>query len=64
MVLFYLKRGVNDDPVEGYVVRISDSFHYDDFSKSVAKCVRAGHVGSTDDHWMIQWNEKMVNKLA
>lgn len=36
---------------EGYVVRNADSFHYDDFSKNVAKWVRENHV-QTDDHWM------------
>lgn len=35
---------------EGYVVRLADSFHYDDFSRSVAKFVRSGHV-QTDKHW-------------
>lgn len=53
-----------DDPVEGYVVRLRDSFHYDDFSNNVAKCVRKGHVGATDDHWMVKWNPSMVNRLV
>lgn len=35
---------------EGYVVRLADSFRYDDFSISVAKWVRANHV-ETDKHW-------------
>jgi hypothetical protein len=39
--------------VEGYVIRIKDSFHYDDFSKSVAKWVRKDHVTS-DKHWTKQ----------
>ena len=39
--------------VEGYVVRLADSFHYDEFYKSVAKCVRKGHVQS-EKHWMHQ----------
>jgi len=56
--------GFNGDPVEGYVVRLADRFHYDDFADSMGKCVRAGHVGATDDHWMSQWNESMVNKLG
>jgi hypothetical protein len=38
------------DEMEGYVVRLTDSFHYRDFSKSVAKYVRKGHVKG-DDHW-------------
>ena len=36
---------------EGYVIRIVDSFNYEDFDKSIAKWVRKGHV-QTDDHWM------------
>lgn len=39
------------DPCEGYVVRVIDSFRYDEFNKSVAKYVRGNHV-TTDDHWM------------
>ncbi len=38
------------DSFEGYVVRLADSFKYSDFSKSVAKYVRANHV-TTDTHW-------------
>lgn len=36
--------------MEGYVVRVDKEFHYDDFSKNVAKYVRANHV-QTDNHW-------------
>jgi len=36
---------------EGYVVRNSDSFHYRDFGRNVAKWVRENHV-ATDKHWM------------
>lgn len=35
---------------EGYVIRMADSFHYEDFSANVAKFVRANHV-QTDIHW-------------
>ena len=35
---------------EGYVVRLADSFHYNNFSTSVAKYVRKNHV-QTDKHW-------------
>jgi hypothetical protein len=45
---------------EGYVVRLLDAFHYDDFSKSVAKMVRKGHV-QTSEHWMHQ--QLIPNKL-
>ncbi len=36
---------------EGYVVRLADSFAYDDFKRSLAKFVRQNHV-QTDDHWL------------
>lgn len=37
--------------VEGYVVRIVDSFNINDFGNFVAKSVRAEHV-QTENHWM------------
>lgn len=47
--------------MEGYVVRITDSFKYEDFTKSVAKFVRENHVQTTE-HWM---NSVIVpNKLT
>lgn len=36
---------------EGYVARIVDSFHYDDFRQNCAKYVRPNHV-QTSTHWM------------
>jgi len=36
---------------EGYVIRIAESFNYDDFQKSCAKWVRKSHVRCSD-HWM------------
>ncbi|MBU9200235.1 RNA ligase family protein [Burkholderia multivorans] len=36
---------------EGLVVRVAGEFDYKDFSTSVAKWVRKGHV-QTDSHWM------------
>lgn len=45
---------------EGYVVRVENSFKYDDFGTSVAKFVRKGHVNS-DEHWMHQ--QIIPNKL-
>lgn len=35
---------------EGFVVRVSESFHYSEFSEHVAKYVRPNHV-QTDQHW-------------
>ena len=36
---------------EGYVVRVAESFGYDDFDVSAAKFVRQNHV-TTGNHWM------------
>jgi hypothetical protein len=44
-------RNHNKDEMEGYVVRLADSFDFDDFSRSVAKYVRKNHI-QTDDHWL------------
>jgi hypothetical protein len=52
---------LNPDQTEGYVVRLADSFHYDDFGRSVAKFVRANHV-QTDKHWRSQ--QFVANGLA
>ncbi len=46
---------------EGYVVRTTAGFNYEDFSQHVAKWVRAGHV-QTDQHWMHQ--EILPNELS
>jgi hypothetical protein len=39
------------DKIEGYVIRVRDSFHYSQFRKSVGKYVRKNHV-QTHGHWM------------
>lgn len=49
------------DLMEGYVVRLAESFDYADFSKSVAKFVRKNHV-QTSEHWKTQ--KVIPNKLA
>lgn len=43
----------DQDPnlIEGYVVRVADAFHDDDYLTHVGKYVRAKHV-QTDVHWM------------
>lgn len=46
---------------EGYVVRLTNSFHYNDFTKSVAKWVRKNHV-TTSKNWMYQ--QIVPNKLV
>lgn len=48
---------VDKEKQEGYVVRFSNSFRYEDFSKSVAKFVRFNHV-TTSKHWMYSKVEK------
>lgn len=50
----------NFDDNEGYVIRLADSFHYNDFGKSVAKWVRKNHV-QTSEHWMFE--QIVPNKL-
>ena len=42
---------LNLETHEGYVARNMNAFHFDDFSKNVAKWVRPQHV-QTDEHWM------------
>lgn len=59
-VLRYLEMEIDPVHDEGYVVRLADEFHYDDFGTSVAKFVRKGHV-QTDKHWRHQ--EIVPNKL-
>jgi|SRR6056297_2581739 len=49
-----------DNNMEGYVVRLYDSFLINDFHKCVAKFVRKNHV-QTDKHWMRQ--KIIKNKL-
>jgi len=46
---------------EGVVVRITDSFKIDDFSKYVCKWVRPNHV-QTDEHWTKNWKKAEVLK--
>lgn len=51
---------LNLDKQEGYVIRNSGSFHFDDFSENCLKWVRKGHV-QTDEHWM--FSKIIPNKL-
>jgi len=41
---------------EGYVVRVTDSFHYKDFSRSIAKFVRKNHVKPDEHNWFMSNN--------
>lgn len=45
-----------DGAREGIVVRQYDSFHTDQFSESLMKWVRKGHVQS-DEHWTKMWRQ-------
>jgi len=47
---FYGESAFGDEQ-EGYVVRVVDSYHYDDFGTSVAKFVREQHVQPNAKHW-------------
>lgn len=42
---------LNFEKDEGYVLRLRDSFRYNDYRKYVGKFVRSGHVKTTQ-HWM------------
>lgn len=46
---------------EGFVMRVADAFHADDFSISVCKYVRANHV-QTDQHWRRNWKPCRLKK--
>jgi hypothetical protein len=48
-----LSEDMSFNKTEGYVIRISDSFDMENFTKCLAKFVRKDHV-QTDEHWMKQ----------
>jgi RNA ligase len=51
--------------IEGFTVRLADSFHYDDFSKSLTKWVREGHVQPSADGQEEHWLKRTYpNKVA
>lgn len=51
--LVRLSRSMDLDKQEGFVIRNSGKFHYDDFGANTGKFVRPAHV-QTDKHWMSQ----------
>lgn len=51
----------NYDTMEGYVIRVFDSFDYSEFILNVAKFVRPKHV-QTSEHWM--HSEMIKNELG
>jgi len=50
-ILKNLGRNLDTSIEEGFVVRVTRKFHYDEFSKCVTKYVREGHV-QTNEHWL------------
>lgn len=50
-----------DRQVEGFVIRLNDSFSYQDFSKSVAKYVCEDFEITSSKHW--RYEAKTLNKL-
>lgn len=46
-----LAKNLDTSVEEGFVVRVTRQFHYDEFSECVTKYVRKGHV-QTDQHWL------------
>jgi len=43
--------GVDVGEQEGFVCRVTNSFHYDDFAQNSYKMVRPGHVAGDTEHW-------------
>lgn len=57
---FLINYKIDTDKQEGYVIRLAESFKFENFNISIAKWVRKGHV-NTSKHWMY---EKLIpNKL-
>ena len=48
--------------MEGFVVRVANSFHYSQFYRNVAKYVRSNHVTS-NVHWFYGKNNHEINQL-
>lgn len=46
---------------EGFVLRVQNEFHEDDFSKSVFKYVRKNHVQQNADHWRRNWKQAKLS---
>jgi hypothetical protein len=46
---------------EGYIVRVSEGFHYSAFRKSIAKCVRPNHVNTAVHNWRSNWDSHNIN---
>lgn len=59
---FVNQPSVYGDTREGVVIRITDEFAIDDFSKYVCKWVRPNHV-QTDEHWTKNWKKATLIEL-
>ena len=55
------EKETNGNDAEGFVVRMADSFKYDDFSRSTGKYVRPHHV-QTSSHWTTCWKANEVKR--
>ena len=51
-ILHDIKDNLDYNICEGFVGRLTSSFHYDEFSSSVFKFVRKDHVNESSDHWL------------
>jgi len=49
-----ISQSLDQDQVEGYVVRVAGRIHYSEWRNKAAKFVRAEHV-QTDEHWLRNW---------
>lgn len=54
---------IDTEKMEGYVVRLRKSFHYNNFSRCNLKWVRKGHVQKNGKHWMYSNVKIERNKL-
>jgi len=59
-ILQKIANDLDTDKNEGFVVRLSNSFSYDDFPKSICKWVREKHV-KTSSHW--KYDKIVKNEL-
>ncbi len=57
-----LANNLDIDIEEGFVVRLTKSFPYEDFSKSVTKYVRSNHVQVDAEHWIVNATPNGVPK--
>lgn len=50
-LLISISENLDPSKIEGYVVRNTESFLYEDFSNNVGKFVRENHVNKNSKHW-------------